>query len=322
VNGGEQFDRNGITHRSGCVVLERRDTHMHRYTAYEAQVWARRQRLGGDTAGKIILMILSDYADEWGTCYPGVERIAEEGEISKSTVLRKLKALAHVGLIAIERRANDRGHRTSNRYTLEIGVTVTPAQWREAWNAVMSRVDHPAENPEEVQGVIVTPGSPPPPKCHPERGSKVSSGDTGTTSGTTSSTPLPPSGPVDEHQQGAQGVLGIVGGSAPSAPVTGPQIAFQRSWEVYPRKTSKLAAERAFLKAAKTANVEEIIAAVPVAIEQWKREQRPADKIPYPATWLNAGGWADEAPAAAAAPPSAWATAPSAADVYRETVGK
>ena len=53
---------------------------MRRYTAYEAQVWARRQRLGGDVAAKIILMILADYADEWGTCYPGVDRIAEEAE--------------------------------------------------------------------------------------------------------------------------------------------------------------------------------------------------------------------------------------------------
>ena len=111
---------------------------MQRYTAYEAQVWARRQRLGGDTAGKIILMILSDYADEWGTCYPGVDRIAEEGELSKSTVLRKLKALAHAGLITVERRANQRGHRTSNRYILEIGVTISANQWRESWNAVMA----------------------------------------------------------------------------------------------------------------------------------------------------------------------------------------
>ena len=37
---------------------------MRRYTAYEAQVWARRQRLGGDVAAKIILMILADYANE------------------------------------------------------------------------------------------------------------------------------------------------------------------------------------------------------------------------------------------------------------------
>lgn len=294
---------------------------MQRYTAYEAQVWARRQRLGGDTAAKIILMILSDYADEWGTCYPGVERIAEEGEISKSTVLRKLKALAHVGLITVERRANERGHRTSNRYILEIGLVVTPEQWRAAWNDTVKRADHPSDVEEEVQGVIVTPGSPPPPKCHAERESKVSSGDTGTTSGTTSSTPNPHAA-SSEHQQPEQGVLGIVGAPSPSAPASGPQIAFQRFWEIYPRKTSKLAAERAFLKAAKRVDPERIVAAVPAAVEQWKREQRPADKIPYPATWLNGGSWEDEHPAQVEAAASPWATAPRASDVYRETVGE
>ena len=159
---------------------------MQRYTAYQAQVWARQQRLGGDTAAKIILMILSDYADEWGTCYPGIDRIAEEGELSRSTVLRKLKTAAEIGLVRIERRANDRGHRTSNRYILEIGVTVTAEQWKAADDAVKARGRTPQENPQEIQGVNVTLGSPPPPKSHPERGAYVSSDDTGTTSGTTS----------------------------------------------------------------------------------------------------------------------------------------
>lgn len=295
---------------------------MQRYTAYEAQVWARRQRLGGDPAAKIILMILSDYADEWGTCFPGIDRITEESELSKSTVLRRLKALAQVGLITIERRASQRGHRTSNRYILEIGLTVTPEMWLEAVEAVRKRESHPSERPEEVQGVNVTLGSEPPPKCQPERGAKVSPGDTGTTSRTTSSTPYPLGTPADEHQQGAQGVLGVVGGSAPSAPVSGPQIAFQRFWEAYPRKTSKLAAERAFAKAVKTTSPERIIAAVPAAVAAWRQEQRPADKIPYPATWLNAGSWEDEHPAVVAQAASPWATAPTAHEVYKQSVGE
>lgn len=307
---------------------------MRKYAAYEAQVWARKQRLGGDVAAKIILMILADYADEWGTCYPGVDRIAEEAELSRSTVLRRLKALAEAGLVTVERRANERGHRTSNRYVLEIEVTVTSEQWNTVVQRVMARVA--SEPEEEVQGVNVTPGSDAPPKCQPERGAKVSPGDTGTTRGTTSSTPYPLEQPVgdpqygavlhnataSDQQQGSQAVLSLVVDSAPSAPTTGPQIAFSEFWALYPRKTSKIAAERAWAKAVKAVDPAIIIAAIPAAVAQWKREQRPLDKVPYPATWLNNGSWEDEIPAAPDAVPSPWSTAPSASEVYRQTVGE
>ena len=296
---------------------------MRRYTAYEAQVWARRQRLGGDVAAKIILMILADYADEWGTCYPGVDRIAEEAELSKSTVLRRLKALAEAGLVTVERRANERGHRTSNRYVLEIEVTVTAEQWNAVVQRVVARVAEPLE---EVQGVNVTPGSEAPPKCQPEREAKVSPGDTGTTRGTTSSTPYPlgsnANAPASEQQQGSQAVLSLVVDSAPSAPIPAPQIAFSEFWALYPRKTSKIAAERAWAKAVKAVDPTVIIAAIPAAVAQWKREQRPLDKVPYPATWLNNGSWEDEIPEAPQQVASPWSTAPSAAEVYRQTVGE
>ncbi len=287
-------------------------------------MWARKQRFAGDTAGKIVLMVLSDYADEWGTCYPGVELIAEDAELSKSTVLRRLKALAEAGLVVVERRANQRGHRTSNRYHLQIDVKVTAEEWVAAVERVKVRLDREPE--EEVQGVNVTPGSEAPPKCQPEREAKVSPGDTGTTSRTTSSTPYPlgsnASAPVGEQQQGLQAVLSLVVDSAPSAPVSGPQIAFSEFWDLYPRKTSKIAAEKAWTKITRTVDPALIIAAVPAHIAQWKREQRPLDKVPYPATWLNDGAWQDELPAAPEQVASPWSTAPSAAEVYRQTVGE
>ena len=60
---------------------------MQRITPFEASAWARRQRLG-DVGLKIILMLLADYSDEQGSCFPGIARIADETEQSKSTVLR------------------------------------------------------------------------------------------------------------------------------------------------------------------------------------------------------------------------------------------
>jgi len=110
--------------------------------------------------------------------------------------------------------------------------------------------------------------------------------------------------------------------SAPSAAPTGPQIAFSEFWALYPRKTSKIAAEKAWTKITRTVDPALIIAAVPAHIAQWKREQRPLDKVPYPATWLNNGSWQDEMPAAPEQVASPWSTAPSAAEVYRQTVGE
>ena len=68
--------------------------------------------------------------------------------------------------------------------------------------------------------------------------------------------------------------------------------AFERFWEVYPKKRSKQAAEKAFKKVKVPIDV--LIAAV-------ERQKKSKDWlkdggqfIPYPATWLNQGRWEDE----------------------------
>ena len=69
-------------------------------------------------------------------------------------------------------------------------------------------------------------------------------------------------------------------------------------WDAYPRKTSKGSAEKAF---AKINPNEQLVGRMRAAIEraktsdQWRKEN--GTFIPYPATWLNARGWEDEAPA-------------------------
>lgn len=267
---------------------------MRRITPYEAQVWAHRQRFGGDVAAKIILMLLADYADEWATCFPGVDRIAEETELSRSTVLRKLKVLAACGLIGVEKRANERGHRTSNRYTLEVDVMVTAQEWADAKATVA------AEDPRTttVLGVNVTPGSPPPPKCHAEREAQVSSGDTGTTSRTPSSTPLPPTEPTETIVPGASAAAPALfeasGSSAPSAPVIDPEIAFTRFWAVYPRRVGRGAARRAWTGALKKATVDEIMAGVSAYAQRHALDRIETKYTPHPSSWLNGERWADE----------------------------
>lgn len=65
-------------------------------------------------------------------------------------------------------------------------------------------------------------------------------------------------------------------------------------WPRYPRKVSKRAALRAFKAALKRAPLDSILDGLEAALPEFSK--RDADKVPYPATWLNADGWADEHP--------------------------
>lgn len=68
--------------------------------------------------------------------------------------------------------------------------------------------------------------------------------------------------------------------------------AFLRFWSYYPRKVEKVDAKRAFVKATKTVTAD-------ILVEAAKRlasdpNLPPKQYVPYPASWLNAGGWESE----------------------------
>lgn len=79
--------------------------------------------------------------------------------------------------------------------------------------------------------------------------------------------------------------------NTPSAPVGGGEE-FAQFWQAYPRRKSKATAERAFEKARSEATLAMILDALKRLQPEWA--SRAMDKIPYPATWLNAKGWEDE----------------------------
>lgn len=64
---------------------------------------------------------LADYADEEGSCFPGQEKIAERVACSVDTVARSLKTLEDAGLLRREKRRNESGYRTSDRFFLAVG---------------------------------------------------------------------------------------------------------------------------------------------------------------------------------------------------------
>lgn len=68
--------------------------------------------------------------------------------------------------------------------------------------------------------------------------------------------------------------------------------AFGDFWKAYPRKVGKGAAERAWTKALKHTDADQIIEAVRAV--EWPSD---AEFIPHPSTWLNGKRWLDEAPA-------------------------
>ena len=80
--------------------------------------------------------------------------------------------------------------------------------------------------------------------------------------------------------------------NTPVVPLAGTGL-FEKFWQAYPRKKSRATAERAFAKAATSeATLATMLDALNRLAPEWAT--RPPDKIPYPATWLNAQGWLDE----------------------------
>jgi predicted transcriptional regulator len=68
--------------------------------------------------------------------------------------------------------------------------------------------------------------------------------------------------------------------------------AFNNFWNSYPRKVDKLAAEKAFDKAANEYELVDIMAGLQrLAVDP---NLPPKQFIPYPASWLKAGGWTNE----------------------------
>ena len=73
------------------------------------------------------------------------------------------------------------------------------------------------------------------------------------------------------------------------------QSEFDEWYKDYPRKTGKGAARKAFLKARKGGvDLDTLKEGLDRSKRSWAVENRPKDKMPYPATWLNAESWDDE----------------------------
>jgi pyocin large subunit-like protein len=70
-----------------------------RIAADEAHSWARHLKLGNPYA-KLVLSMLTIYVNGDGSCFVGIEQLAEDTELSADTVRKRLAWLERVGAIA------------------------------------------------------------------------------------------------------------------------------------------------------------------------------------------------------------------------------
>ena len=81
--------------------------------------WAIKQKAGNAT-GKAVLLMLANYADEDGVCFPSQNTLANECECSTRAISNWLKRFEEAGLIARETRYGQLGYRTSDVIRLSI----------------------------------------------------------------------------------------------------------------------------------------------------------------------------------------------------------
>ena len=81
----------------------------------------------GNPLRKLVLIKLADNANDKGECWPSYQHIADQCEISKSSVKTHIKALVEIGILSYQHREGPKGN-TSNMYQLSLngGSTANP----------------------------------------------------------------------------------------------------------------------------------------------------------------------------------------------------
>lgn len=84
-----------------------------------AMTWARDQKVGAAST-KLVLLLLADYADDDGHCWPFIETVAEKAEMGEKSVRRHLNKLEKMGLLRRRRKRRSDGTMGGYQYWLTI----------------------------------------------------------------------------------------------------------------------------------------------------------------------------------------------------------
>lgn len=86
----------------------------------QAITWALDQRTG-KPSGKLLLLALANYANSAGECWPSLQTLMADTELSRRTVIHWIGELERCGLVAVRRRKGADGQQQTNYYILAIG---------------------------------------------------------------------------------------------------------------------------------------------------------------------------------------------------------
>jgi helix-turn-helix protein len=114
--------------------------------SWEAIAWAIRQPTGA-ARRKLLLLVLANYADKNGVCWPSQETLARDSEQSVDTVQRQLDVLEKQKRIYRERMPKRRGQWQGHRYKLPLQDHLAP----KGQNAARSADLRPGQTAISVQ---------------------------------------------------------------------------------------------------------------------------------------------------------------------------
>ena len=215
---------------------------------------------------RLVLLALADFANDHGEAWPSVETLAKKSRLSERETQYALRRLERSGELKV---LPNKGPRGCNVYQ----ITAT-------------------EGVQNLHGCNICTGA-----VYDKRGAVYD------TKGVQGAAPEPSIEPSIEPSLSLARPSADAAASAESILSRAQEDAFAAFWSAYPKKRGKLDAKRAW-KARKPPlqKVLNTLAGLS-ASHEWRKDN--GQFIPYPASWLNAGGWDDE-PASVAPPPESF----------------
>jgi biotin operon repressor len=100
-----------------CLTLQVTAPHLEGVMSFQAMAWAVKIKLPAQE--KITLLMLANYANQDGQCWPSIDTLSLDTGLSRASVKRALRKLVERGLMTKARQV--KGHlQTSNFYVLKL----------------------------------------------------------------------------------------------------------------------------------------------------------------------------------------------------------
>lgn len=89
--------------------------------------WAAEQKTGSASA-KLLLIILANYADNAGVCWPSQERLANDTDMTERSIRNAIALLVELNLLSVSERRETHGVRKTNVYRLPLPENISDGE--------------------------------------------------------------------------------------------------------------------------------------------------------------------------------------------------